>query len=121
MEVEKHSVGNDRVISSVILKAKSVYITFVNDEEMDIVELVIYFEHKDDEYLLSHFQIEEKDRRYYTDRTTIAADILDYLNNAIGDGEKCFSEKFEVTQELYDYVDNIIEEVLQKYSICSED
>ncbi len=120
MRITKHTYSNaPSVLSTIREMEERIYIVFESGPEMDIVTLNMIYEDRDGENWLSHFKIEDTDTEY-TDRTTIAGDVLSYLNECINDNTKCFSDRFEITQGLFNIIDNIIEQAIKKHNIKEE-
>lgn len=115
MEITKISFGTIFNHSTVKYESIAVFLTFECNGEMDVVELNLHYVDTDGTKVLSYFTPDEFDARYYLD--TVSVDVCDYFNNKITHDESGIREKFEVTDEMCNYIDNVIDEVMKKHKI----
>ena len=115
MQITKVSFGTVFNHSTVKHESISVFLTFENNGYMDVVTLNIHYVDTDGTKVLSWFTPDEFDARYYLD--TVSVDVCDYLNEKIIHNESCLNDKFEVTDAICNYIDNTIDELMNKYKI----
>lgn len=118
MKVTKNSLGAVVTHSTIKYESIPVYLTFENDDEMDVVTLNIHYEDTDMEKVLTCFTFDKDKRTYLID--TVSVDVCDYLNDRISEkihGCSAIRTNFEITDELCEYIDNIIDEAMKKRGI----
>jgi hypothetical protein len=123
MNIKDHNFGVKSVVETVKLIEQQILVSFVDGEETDVLEFTMFYEDRDGENWLSYFTIENNHDDKIVHRSCMPECLLNHLNSCIEEEDsmssstKCFSKKFEVTPDLLNYVDNIIEEAMQKSNI----
>lgn len=115
MKITKYTFGTEFTHSTVKYESKAILLTFENDGEMDVVELNVHYVDTDGTRLLLYFTFDENNVTYHRD--TVSSDVCDYLNDKITRNGSGIREKFEVTDEICNYIDNIVDEAMKKYKI----
>ena len=119
MEITKTSLGTVFNHSTVKYESIAILLTFENDGEMDVVALNVHYIDTDGNKVLTYFTCDENHGiSYYLD--TVSVDTCDYLNKKIIDHSSCISKKFEVTDELCEYIDKVVDETMEKHKIIEE-
>jgi hypothetical protein len=121
MEITKVSFGKVFNHSTVKYESIAVFLTFECNGEMDVVELNVHYIDTDGTRVLSWLTFDDFDARYYLD--TVSSDVCDYLNGRISEkihGCSAIRTNFEVTDELCNYIDNVVDETMKKYKIKVE-
>lgn len=116
MNITKTSFGTVFTLSTVKYESIPILLTFECDGEMDVFSLNVHYEDTDGTKILTHFILNES-LTTYSDRTTIAYDVCEYVNSCISEHSSAIRKKFKIIAELCNYIDNIIDEVMKKYKI----
>ena len=118
MRITKINYGSISNTETIKYKNIPVLLTFENPNEMDVFELNIHYFYTEstDKNVLTGFTMNES-LVEYTDITTIAGDILKYVNACIAERSSGIREGFTISPQLYNYVDIIVHEALKKYKI----
>ncbi len=121
MEITKVSFGTVFTYSTVKYESIPIFLTFENNGEMDVVTLNVGYEDTDGTKVQSCFTFDESSTEYYRD--TVSSDLCDYLNGRISEkfsGCSAIRTNFVTTDELCNYIDNVIDETMIKHKIKEE-